>query len=132
MKKRTKAAELIRNDPRMSKLFEFEGIGERERSDPDWCRQYLICLAQDDPRLYRSEAYAASMQILHEAAEEAALSDKAVRAYWSAIESGVVTKAEADRLVQDPAALRAKVAEIQRTNSSWYWSEVGQAAASAV
>jgi hypothetical protein len=127
MRKRNRARELLTKDPAIRRLL--EGLPAREASNPQWVREYLTAYAELDPQFRRSEAYAASHQILHEAVQEQQLADRAAAVYHGAISKGIVTREQANRLWNDPAAAEAYIKGLQKTNPDLYWSELGQQAA---
>jgi hypothetical protein len=130
MKRQAALRELIAKDPAIREVM--RNVPPREAADPRWVSEYLVCVAEHDVEFRNSQAYRAAMEHAHAAQQEQAITDKISRAYHGAIAAGIVTADEANRLIQDPAALKAKLGQLQQSNPNFYWGEVGQLAAEAV
>lgn len=126
MRKRNKFKELVTRDPGIVEALRLGGVDPQAVVNrPDWLMDFLIACGERDADFRRSETYKAGMLIATEAAQEQQVADQISKAYWSAIKSGVVTQQQADQYLRDPSALPARLAELQKSNPDWYWSDDG-------
>jgi hypothetical protein len=130
MKRQARFRELVRHDRLIARVLDEGGVAERERNNPAWVAQYLACCAEHDPALRRSAAYQAAQEHAHAAQQEAEVVGKIGKAYEAALSAGLVSREEADRLLRDPGALKAKINDLQR-RPDVYWGETGQLIADA-
>jgi hypothetical protein len=122
---RDRAAKAV-NGRRFRELADL--IPAAQRNDPRLVLSWFRAAAEFDRKGADTPAYKEATEALHALAEAQSTVDRASRVYHSAIASGLVTQAEADRLWADPTAAAAKIKELRSTDQ--YWDPLVQEAVS--